>query len=176
MKINGTPVTPPTEGLLVLPRSDKEFVFRSKPLPDFDKFNALVPLPEPPGVLTKDGWVPDVKDKNYVQVITNYHLQRNAFLVIHTLEPSNIEWDKVDINNPKTWNGWEKEMRDAGFTQPEVNCIFQFVIETNSLSEEKLRVARESFLRGQVAAQAKSSGPQTEQATTQSGEPVTASA
>ena len=176
MKINGVAVIQPTEGLLVLPRSDREYVFRAKPLPDFEKFNALVPLPEPPGVLTKDGWVPDTKDKSYLGIITNYHLQRNAYMVIHTLEPSNIEWDKVDANNPKTWNGWEKEMRDAGFTQPEVNCIFQFCIEMNSLSEEKLRLARESFLRGQAAAQAKSSGLPTEQANTPSGEPATASA
>jgi hypothetical protein len=176
MKIGGVPVTEPTEELLVLPRSDKSFVFRAKALPDMENFNALCPTPKPPGVLTKDGWVADAKDPNYAVILSNWHMQRAGYMIVHTLSPSNIEWDTIDGNNPKTWTRWEDEMRKAGFTQAEVNRIYQFVIEVNSLSEDKLQQARDSFLRGQAVELAQSSGPHTEQASTPSGEPATASA
>jgi hypothetical protein len=176
MKIGGVPVTKPQDEILVLPRGEANLVFRAKALPDMEEFNALCPVPEPPGKLTKDGWVKDPDEPGYKEILANYTRQRLAYMVVKSLEPSDIEWTTVQPDNPKTWSRWDKEMLDAGLTQVEVNRILQLVIEANSLSEEKIKAARESFLRGQAAALAKSSGLHTEQANTQSGAPATASA
>jgi hypothetical protein len=172
MKIGGVTVTPPSEEILVIPRGDQNIVFRAKALPDMEEFNKLCPPPEPPGKLTKDGWVPDPDEPSYKDLLANYTKQRLGYIVIHTLAPSNIEWTKVNPDNPKTWTYWDQELRDAGLTQVEVNRVLQLVIEANALSEDKLREARESFLRGQAVARAKFSGRQTEQASTPFGEPA----
>jgi hypothetical protein len=143
MKIGGKEVTKPQEEVLILPRGDDCIVIRAQALDNMEEFEKLCPEPTPPGKLTKDGWVPDPEDKGYRSVIEVYGKKRLAYMVIATLEPSEIEWTKVDVSNPSTWLGWEQEMRDAGITQIEINRIYQLVIEANSLSEAKLQAARE---------------------------------
>lgn len=176
MRVDGVKVTEPAIELLVLPRPEKPIVFKAKGLKDMDEFEAICPVPKPPGTLTKEGWVPDEKDKTYLQQMQGYSEQRLGYMVIATLEPSNIEWETVKRDNPRTWSKWQKEMLDSGLTQIEVNRVLQLVIEANALSEEKLRVARDVFLLGQALEKAKSSGLPTEPATTPSGElaPVSA--
>lgn len=176
MKIGGVPITAPSEELLVLPRDEGDLVFRAKALPDMDEFYKLCPEPEPPGKLTKDGWVPDEGDPNYKTVVANYVKQRVGYMVVHSLAPSNIEWASVEPHNPKTWGRWDEELKAAGLTQREVNLVWELVISANALSEDKLKKARESFLRGQAAGRAKSSGLHTEPQTTPSGEPASESA
>jgi hypothetical protein len=176
MKIGGVTVTAPSEEILVIPRGTQSLVFRAKALPNMEEFNTLCPAPEPPGKLTKDGWVPDPNQPGYKDIVANYTKQRLGYMVVHTLAPSNIEWTTVRPDNPKTWTRWDQELRDAGLTQVEVNRVLQLVIEANALSEDKLKEARESFLRGQAEALEKSSGLHTEQANTPSGEPATVSA
>lgn len=174
MKIGGVPVTAPPEDLLVLPRGAKSIVIRAKALPDMEGFNALCPMPEPPGKLTKEGFVPDPDAPGYSDILANYTKQRLGYMVVHSLEPSNVEWDTVRADNPKTWTRWDAELRKAGLTQVEVNRILQLVIETNSLSEDRLREARDAFLRGQAEGLAKSNSLHTEPESSPSGEPATA--
>lgn len=170
MKIGGVDVTAPAEEMLVIPRGEKYLVFRAKPLTNLDEFDRLSPLPEPPGKLTKDGWVPDHTDPDYRTILQQYERRRLSYMLVKTLEPSNIEWDTVDINNPKTWNNWEDDLLKAGLTQLEVNRVTQLVIEANSLSEDKLKRARDLFQRGQAQLQAASSGRQGGPMSTPSGE------
>jgi methionine-S-sulfoxide reductase len=68
MKIGGVKVTGPAEQLLVIPRDEGPLVFRARALPDMNEFEALCPVPQPPGSLTKDGWVPNPNDPTYKQV------------------------------------------------------------------------------------------------------------
>ncbi len=172
MKVGGVTITAPVEEILVLPRGEKHLVFRAKAIPDMDEFEALSPRPEPPGKLTKDGWVPEPDNPDYRTILNNYELRRMSYMFIRSLEPSNIEWETVDINNPKTWNNWETDLKNAGMTAIEINKISNLVLAANCLSEAKLRQAREDFLHGQALAQAASSGPHTELLNTQSGEPA----
>jgi hypothetical protein len=176
MKIGGVTVTAPVEEILVLPRGNQSLVFRAKALPDMEEFDALSPVPQPPGKRTKDGWVPEPNDPAYRTIFDQYVKRRTAYMVIRTLEPSQIEWETVDINNPKTWINWESDLRKAGMTDVELNHVVKLVTEANLLNEARLVQARELFLLGQALVAAESSGHQTEPATTQSGEPATASA
>lgn len=172
MKIGGVPVTPPSEEILVLPREPESIVFRAVAVPDMDEFSKLCPPPKPPGVYTKDGWVPQENDEDYLKLRANYEMQQLAWLVLRTLEPSEIEWQTVDMANPATWKNWQKELREAGLTSVEVNKVVQLVMNANMLNEDKLAKAREVFLRGRVQAAAKSCSPSSEQPSSPSGEPA----
>lgn len=147
MKVNGVPVTAPPEEILVLPRPDGDLVFRAKALPNWDEFHKLCKEPEPPKIKTKDGVQEDFNDPNYKSAYVGYCSKQNAYLVIKSLEPSNIEWDKVDPTNPNTWSNWLEEMQAAGLTAKEGERIVQLCWDANCLNEAKLEAARKAFLR-----------------------------
>lgn len=173
MKIGGVdPKTLSSEVFLVLPRGEQNIVFRARGLQDMDEFNSICPLPKPPGKLTKDGWVPNLDDPTYQQVMTEWGRKRLGYIVTRSLAPSAIEWDTVDLGNPRTWGNWEEDLKSGGLTQIECNRVLALVMEANALDETKLQRARESFLRGQEPMPPEFSGPRTEPQSTPSGEPA----
>lgn len=169
MRIGGIAVEGPTEEVLVLPRGEQVLVIRAKAI-NLDDFDALCPEPKPPGKLTKDGWIPDVDNENYKSIVNTHNEKRIAYLVVKALEPSEIEWDTVQIDNPRTWTNYTSDFKAAGLTTIEINRIVQCVMQANSLDENKLEQARKVFLLGQAQAQKMSSGQSTEQPNTASGE------
>ncbi len=172
MRIGGKEVNGPHEELLVLPRGEDQIVIRAKAVEDMDPFEKLCPEPKPPGRLTRDGFVPNEKDENYLKMMEHHGSQRLAYMVLHSLIPSDIEWEKVLIDNPKTWKGWQGELKESGLTQIEINRIIQTVMRANALDEDKLEEARATFVRGLEEQAKASSGPQDEPETTPSGQPV----
>jgi hypothetical protein len=177
MKIGGKEIAGGYEAILVLPRGiDDQIVIRAKAVLDLDTFIALCPEPKAPGKLTKNGWEPNLKDENYQVAVLRHFEQKIAYLLIHSLEPTKIEWDTVDINNPRTWLNYMDDFKAAGFSSIEINRIVGLVMEANALDEAKLEKAREVFLRGQRQEQENSSIPTSEPAITQSGEPAKDSA
>ncbi len=173
MKIGGIdPQTLCNEVLLVLPRGDSDLVFRARGLKDMDKFNELCPQPKPPGKLTREGYVPMPEDPAYKDLLNAWATKRLGYILINSLEPSDIEWDTVESDDPRTWKNWEDDLRNGGLSEIECSRVLATVMEANALDEEKLRKAREVFLLGQVQEQPAFSGPVTEPANTPSGEPV----
>jgi len=170
MKIGGKSVTGPPEVFEIFDREDGPLVFRARALPDMEEFYKRCPEPKPPGKLTKDGYVPLTNDPGYLEIMGNHVKQRVGYMVTRSLEPSEIEWDTVDLENPKTWQNWEPDLRKAGMTQVEVNRVGKLVMEANSLDETKLNQARESFLLGRALARSASYSPNTEPVNTPSGE------
>jgi hypothetical protein len=132
-------------------------------------------MPSPPGKhVPNKGFVPDLEDKGWQDMVRARNKKRTAYIIIKTLEPSHIEWDTVDPANTKTWLKWEDDLRANHFTEFEVEKITDFVVDTNGLNEAKLEKAREVFLHGRVPAQNDISSPSSEQANMPSGEPVSA--
>jgi len=160
------------EDVLVLPRGESTIVIKIRAFPDLEYFNEVCPAPKPPGALTKKGWVPNLKDDTYKERLKQHGLQRVGYMVVKSLEPTNIEWERVDLDNPKTWAEWEKELTDSGFTQIECNLIIGMVMEVNNLNEFKLDEARESFLQGQAQEQSDLASQSSEQNDSPSGEPA----
>lgn len=148
MKIGGVELHP-CEEVLVLPRLTGNVVIRAKAVTDMTAFDALCPAPVAPGIRTKDGFKPNLKDENYMALADHYAAQRMAFTVLLSLEPSNIEWETVKLEDPSTWKNWVKELKDNGMSDVECNRVIMCVMQANSLDEEKLRMAREVFLLGQ---------------------------
>lgn len=151
MRIGGVEVQT-SEEILVLPRSlGEDIVIRAKPVKINEEFEKRVPEPTPPNVRTKEDSKPDYNDKNYKQALKLRDKQRFDFLMVKSLEPSEIEWDEVNINDSSTWSKWSKELIEAGLSEMEVNRIASAVLSANSLDEEKIEEARKSFLHGQGA-------------------------
>jgi hypothetical protein len=149
MKINGVIVGGPNEEVLVLPRGDQMVPFVGRAISDFESFDAACPAPKVPVRLTPKGREENHDDPGYKQLVEQYNEKRMGWMVIETLKPSNIEWDKVDPEKPSTWRHWQDDFKAAGFTQIEAGHILRHVMEVNCLDEEKLKWARDVFLRGQ---------------------------
>ena len=173
MKIGGQKISGLHEEILVLPRGPEDvIVFRAQAVQDFDEFEKLCPEPKPPGKRTKDGFVPNPDDVTYRSLLQSHGEKRIAYLVLCSLEPSKIEWDTVDISNPKTWMNYVKDFKSAGFSTIEINRIIGAAMAANALDEAKLQQAREVFLRGRVQEASMSSGQVAEQGSSPSGAPV----
>ena len=173
MKIAGIdPKSLSNEVILVLPRGDKEIVFRAKGLPDMSEFEALCPYPKPPGKLTKDGWVPNLTDPTYQTVLNEWAKKRLGYMVVKSLVPTEIEWDSVNEADPRTWAKWEEDLKGGGLTQIECNRVLGLVLEANALDEAKLQKARESFLAGQAPMPEEFSSPLTAPESSPSGGPA----
>ncbi len=171
MRISGVdPSTLDSLCYLVLPRSNGSIVFKAAGLKDMDEFTALCPQPKPPGKRTPQGFVPDEDDPTYQQVMAEWSKRRFAYMAIRSLQE--IEWDTVNISDPRTWNNWQADLTKAGLTQIECNRVTALVMEANSLDEDKLKKARESFLAGQAAQPLESSGQTDARPSMPSGEPV----
>lgn len=173
MKIGGVdPKTLSTEVVLVLPRGDDSIVFRAVGLKDMAEFDALCPLPKPTGKRTKNGWEPNLEDPTYQQMMQVWGNKRLGYIVTRSLAPSEIEWDTVKLEDPRTWPNWDKDLKDAGLNQTECNRVLALVMEANCLDETKLQKARELFLAGQAPMPPEFSGQPTEPPSTPSGEPA----
>lgn len=154
MKIAGVdPTTVPSEHILVLPRgNDQTIVFRATGLESMDDFYRLCPIPEPPTMLKGGRSVPDTENKDYQAAIESHANKREAYLVVRSLEPSQIEWDTVKLEKPSTWLNWEADLKTAKFTVIEIRRIHRLVLEANCLDEAKLEEARRLFLLGMQTA------------------------
>lgn len=164
MKINGIEVSRPNRVTLVLPREDGEdIVIIAQAVTDLDRLEELCPAPQPPVSIGKGGEkVQNFADSGYKAQLFQNNLRRLAYLVLKSLEPSDIEWETVDMDDPGTWVGYVEELKAAGFSQVEINLIGKAAMQANALDEDKLEAARQVFLRGRAAAE-KSSGPHTQQ-------------
>jgi hypothetical protein len=150
MKIGGVQVTP-SEEILVLPRPAGNIVIKAKAVSFSDDFDKMCPEPIAPLIMTKDGSHRDVADKDYKRSVDIRHERRFAYMMIRALEPSEIEWEEVDLEKPSTWMKWTDELTKAGITEVEMNRIIGAVMSAMSLDEAKIKKAREDFLRGQGA-------------------------
>jgi hypothetical protein len=164
MKINGQELNGPNVEVVVLPRGDgNNIVLHCRALPDFEEFEVLCPSPKAPMMLVKNQQVPDFKDKTYREIMERRDEQRIAFMVLKSLEETNIEWDTVDMDDPATWTNYVKDFKAAGLNEVEINRIVVGVMQANALDERKLEQARAVFQLGQRLAASESSGQSTEQ-------------
>ena len=151
MKIAGQEIKEVMEEVLVLPRLSGDIVFRARGLESWDDFNKMCPEPKCPMKLVKGRKVHDVDDPNWKSDMESYSERKLAYLAIKSLEPTEIEWDTVDLDKPSTWPKWQEDLKNAKFNDVERQRILQLVLEANCLSEAKLSKARELFLSGLVA-------------------------
>lgn len=151
MKIKGRTLKA-NEEVLVLPRPDGPIVLKFRALSDIDEFEKMVPDPKPPMGRNKEGKVaPDYEDANFKEAAKRKNDQSYNYMVLASLSATeDLEWDKVKMDQPATYHLWEEELKEAGFSQWEVQRIKASATSVNGLNEAKIAAAREAFLATQV--------------------------
>lgn len=165
LRIGGHTVDQPSEEVCVLPRTngpDINIIARAVlTMEDFDRY---CPEPQAPQAWSKDKGNHALTDTSeFKKAMETYSEKRFAFMAVKSLEPSNIEWENVRLDDPNTWANWTQELKDAGLSDVEVNRIIVCVMQANCLDDKKLKEARSLFLGTLVKqAEAKPSLAQTE--------------
>ena len=178
MKLAGKKVEGVNVETIVLPRKNGEdLVFKAKAVLDYENFDSICKLPEPPlkQIRGQTHPVPDVKDDRYLKQLDEWAENKTHWMILESLsETPDLEWENVDRLDPSTWKNYVAEVREAGITDGEFAMIHRAVIEVCGLSEAHIKEATESFL-SMVARQAAEQSSHTEEALSmQSGEPANA--
>lgn len=179
MKIGGKKISGPNVTTIVFPRgddNDNAIVFKVQAVLDTDEFESLCPLPEPPTIVRKDGTKSkDVNDPKYLAKMTKYNTLRFTYTILKSLAATpGLEWETVNMSDPETWQNYEIDLKNAGISLSERNHLLMAVLDTNSISEDRLKEARDHFLRSQAKRAEESSSQKDEPSITESGEPASA--
>lgn len=180
MKIGGREIKGPMEEVIVLPRGEGEddIVFKAKAVLDAKRYRELCPEPKPRKMIKRGvGEVDDLDNPSYKAAVDEHNKLYTAFLVIESLKSTEgLEWDTVDDEDPSTWQNYEEDLKNAGFSDFERARILAGVMAANALNENTIKQARERFFRGQEAAANASSSPSIAQKTTPFSVPANDSA
>lgn len=158
MKIRGKEIKGPNFEYVVIPRGNGEdIVFKCKAVMDIQQYTKMYPVPDAPKVRHKSGELKaDQTDVGYQLALTEYYERRYDWLVLKSLEDSEIEWTQVNIEDPNSWRFWKEEMKDAGFNDAEIDRVIRGMLVANSLDEQRMDEARARFLAGQAVQPANS--------------------
>lgn len=152
MKIGGVAVSGPKKVTLVLPRDEGNLVFYFVAVTDDGEFDKMFPEPEPPvtfNVKLQQN-IKQFKDEGYIAKLIARNKIKNAWIMLQSIAPSNIEWDTVKLDQPDTFPNWETDLRKAGLSIQEVNAVYDHFGKANFVTEEMLDEARKSFLASQA--------------------------
>lgn len=174
MKIKGKKLSNPNREIIAIPRAGSDdIIFIAEAILDYEEFDAMIPEPKPGVKVMKGGEkVLDFDSPNYKSELKNYGIKRYQWMVLKSLRATpDLEWETVNYGDPSTWHNYEKELKDAGFSNVEFNRILKGVSDANCLNEEKVEEARKRFLAGiEQALLEKSSCLSQELSNTQSGD------
>jgi len=174
MKLHGKNLEEPPVTTVVIPRPNGDLVFQAKPVLNSDEFNEIMPRPEPPERLHKGGQKQKlVDDPRYKEDLSEWIKAKTDWTIIQSLSATEgLEWETVDMNDPKTWGNYNQELIDAKLLPTEIAKITDAVFEAIGLDQAKIEEATKRFLAGQREAQNEQSSRSTEPNPTESGEPA----
>jgi hypothetical protein len=148
MKLNGETAGVRREPI-VFKRKDKNFVLWVTAQQDFEEFNKLCPMPEPPEYKQPGNkpTIKDVKDPEFVKAVNKRGEYFSHWLVVSSLSGTEgLEWENVKPSEMGTWSLWQEELRDFGLSELELVHIINSVNRVNAINAEELDEAVESFL------------------------------
>ena len=155
MKLHGETLSIPNLKVIPIIRDSGNIILKAAPIQSFDDFDKIYPVPEPPVRELPGGKVVAlIESKEYKDMLAKRNRLMTDYMVLKSLEATEeLEWETVDLNDPETYGNYATEMQAAGFTAVEITRVVNEVLAANSLDEEIINKARESFLAG-VPAQA----------------------
>jgi len=178
MLVNGVKLEGPSQEVLVIPRQGMEIVFKAEAVLEYEEFDKLYPKPTPPIVMRPGGIkAMDPTDMDYQKKVDEWASKRTHWMILKSLSVSDsIKWETVNMSDPETWSNYDKELRQAGFTEGEITRIIQLVTSVNGLDQDKIDEATKRFLAGPQAQPEDNTSQNSEQNNTPSGEPAKESA
>jgi len=158
--------------VVVIPRQGFSVIFKAQAVLNYDNFEKLCPLPNPPKVMKPGGvTVSNVEDPKYLEAIGKWSGYKTTWMILESLKATpELEWETIDPLKPETWSNWEDELTDGGFSQAEITAIIGIVIDACGLNQTKIDKATKDFLAGQEAELKGLSSLRTGKASTVSGE------
>lgn len=173
MKIVGVDLEAPREEILVLPRGKQDVVIKAVPVLSYDDFDNLCPVPMAPIVLLPGNIQQrNIEDPEFKKANDTWSRQRIDWMILKSLEPSQISWDTIKMDDPTTWGNFFDEFKKAQFSEREINLVIELVFRACGLDQKKIEAATESFLAGAGKALSAQFSPTGENSNTQSGEPA----
>ena len=178
MKIGGKTVTKVNEEIIVIPRKvngiSEDIVLRAGAILSYKDFEQLCEVPKPPVIiLPNNDKRLKTDDPKYKEAMTDYAEKKLGFMIIKSLENTpDLVWDTVDINDPSTYKNYDKELRDAGFSELEYVRIINGVMSACGMDQSKIDEAMKRFLAIQEKVHADLNSPSTVPFSTQLGEPA----
>jgi len=152
MKITGHKFDGPKTVIIPIPRDEGDVIFKARAVLDYEEFDAICPTPKPP-TRKKPGetvGTPNFEDPTYQKKLDEFARNRSSYMIIKSLEATDgLNWDTIKLSEPETWSNFEKELKDSYFSEIEVAQIINGVFDANSLSDDKIKEARERFLASQ---------------------------
>jgi len=149
MKIQGKRLDMPPEVVVPIIRDSGEVFFKASAVLDFKEFDTVCPPPIPPMIQRKGESVPtpDLADKKYIDACDKYARQRTNYMIVKSLSTTEaLEWEKVKMTDPSTFDKYEEELKESGLNQFEIGRLINAVMEANGLDESKIEAARKRFL------------------------------
>lgn len=178
MKLHGKKIDGPSIEVVVIPRQSGDLVFRAKAILDYDEHDKLNPMPQPPKRLMPGGEVQEnVEDPRYKEAFKQWAPRKFYWMLLESLKATEgLEFEKVKMDDPSTWELYRKEMQEAGLAPGEISRIELIVTDACGLNQSKIDEATARFLAGQAQAPVNASSPSSELKTTPSGAPASVGA
>lgn len=134
--------------LVVLPRGDKDLVFKIRAIlsKDYDDFNKLCPEPVAP-LKTERGKQPvyDIEDTDFRNEVKDYSARKLDYMFIKSLsETESLVWETVNLSDSSTWKNYEKELEE-NLTPAEINYLKHQIFCINGLSSSYIEEAKKRF-------------------------------
>jgi hypothetical protein len=148
MKIKGIKLDGPAMKYLVLPRQSGDIVFKFMAVLDYKEFDEKCPVPKAP-MRTYPGKEPVrvTDDPEYQKELTKWAHQKGAWGFLKSISATEgLEWETVDLEDPKTWTNYIEELLSAGFADAECSRMIQAYQEVQGLDSEKIEQATNNFL------------------------------
>jgi len=154
MKIKGKQIEASGVEVVVIPRASGDLVFKAKSVTNFDVFDKLNPMPEPTIRTYPDGRKEaNTQSDKYKKEVEEYATRKTNYTVLRSLEATeDLEWETVDMDKPETWENYQKELQEAGFSAVEISRIIDIAITACGFNQSKIDEATKSFLAGQGVA------------------------
>lgn len=154
LKIAGQLVAGPKKDTLFVPRAEGDIQLHFVAVTDDSEFDKMYPEPDPPLSRKKNdgGTFETVKnwaDVKYLLKIKEWEEAKDAWYFLKSIEPSQIEWETVDMAKPETFKNYKEDLKNAGFSIQERRIINGKFIEVNTITERMMTDARKRFLASQ---------------------------
>ncbi len=144
---------------VVFPRQGgNDFIINAACVRDYTKFDGLCPAPKPPEGIQPGSMspVPLFDDPAFKEAQRKWAGQRMTWMILESLKATpEIQWESVNPDDPATWENYDEELKEAGFSDFEIMRIVNLVLSACGLDQAKIDEATTRFLAGQVAPVAK---------------------